>query len=995
MKKNKKLFAILTLVAFMMTLVPAFAFAGDTATVTAKITEEDNKTATVLVTANAAGEAKLPAEEFTFSLGDNVQKVTVTGEKTSVSATFVVSKTAEEQTIAATDIAAVSENFAETKAAEALTIKANPVMVTEAAWAAYLDNTTDAGTFADFKTAQAASALTGDDADKAAVVASCASAGVANAYFAADAAYTTLKGDVTTANLDAYKLAYVAVTPSKLAKFTGISEDTLTKINATSNLDVVADLVAGGSGNNEGGTVSDKDVDPATSGFGFNYNNLNKNTGVQIDLAVMFNDAARHTTSEKANLVIWAEEEGNAGTPTTGFTVYNNGSEAPKASSVSPTINTTLTNAYYVANASNDSTLKAEFARSGKYTVYAAIVDGSVSGVTAAEAVKNLTKITNGNKSITINGATVNPKDDYRATVKAGGKTYSYLKDGQVAETISVTPNNVADTYVKVTLNSVDKAGDMSRLVGKTVNISTNSANLTADKETATTDYAGAFDFNLSGSREGIYYVYVNCEGFEIQLKVQVGNTAATYITVASQPDAPVALFGGADDMDIRVDLTDVNGNVVRSANETTAPKGAESAFALNNKYVSFLSKPAGTILTNDDLALRYNTADENYYVYMNGKTFDKEGTYEIKIVLDNGNYVTVPFEVKRFETPVSIQLDYEQTTIELAGKSNVPKVKYIDANGTKQDASKKVTLAGTGYAISNFANNGQITVKNDEKYVGQTITVTAVDSRYNLTATTTLLVAEEAQGIAFDTTAAQVNVNNKIGFKVVDSNGNTVSLGTNATVDDVQFIILDKPEDAKVSAVLSGGSSDLESKGTATMALTSNKVGDVKVQVLVKATVPASNTSNTTGLVTKYYTGTETFKVGKEAGSKTQVVMSIGSHELVKNGVVSTIDAAPMIQDNRTFVPFRALAEAFGATVEFDATNNTVTAKLNGTTVVMTIGSSVMTVGDEAKTLDVAPFISGDRTMVPVRAVAEAFGFNVEATSNPDGTTADVVFTK
>ena len=41
MKKNKKLFAILTLVAFMRTLVPAFAFAGDTATVTAKITEED------------------------------------------------------------------------------------------------------------------------------------------------------------------------------------------------------------------------------------------------------------------------------------------------------------------------------------------------------------------------------------------------------------------------------------------------------------------------------------------------------------------------------------------------------------------------------------------------------------------------------------------------------------------------------------------------------------------------------------------------------------------------------------------------------------------------------------------------------------------------------------------------------------------------------------------------------------------------------------------
>ena len=187
--------------------------------------------------------------------------------------------------------------------------------------------------------------------------------------------------------------------------------------------------------------------------------------------------------------------------------------------------------------------------------------------------------------------------------------------------------------------------------------------------------------------------------------------------------------------------------------------------------------------------------------------------------------------------------------------------------------------------------------------------------------------------------------------------------------------------------------SSDLKNKGEGQIRLTSNVAGTANVQVIVRAT--KVNNANEQGAEVKYYTGTQEFTFGNKAGNKTQVVMSIGSHELVKNGVVSTIDAAPMIQDNRTFVPFRALAEAFGATVEFDATNNTVTAKLDGTTVVLTIGSSVMTVGDEAKTLDVAPFISGDRTMVPVRAVAEAFGFNVEATSNPDGTTADVVFTK
>ena len=976
MKKNKKLFAILTLVAFMMTLVPALAFAAGDATAADLSAPKVEK-----VELNADYSVK-STTLAPVTAGNKIYPVTASSDKYTLAADAV-------ETTTVGDAAGYVELAAGKTIAAVDDIDASKVL-----------------TAAAIKTAQEKAVADQKAADKAEADAQAAKVdAAAEAFVAFVKDQTTDKLEtfrgLNAAAKDAEAVAYAVndVTVegynfAKVAKgdieYVANPSNTTTAITAYLKLQKITDV----NSDKEDGKPSKEPVDFATSGFGFNYSNMNKNVNTEIALGIMFNDAARLTTDASANLVIWAEEEGGAaGTPATGFKVYTDDKKtsAPSAS----TLNPVLKNAYYVTGVTNNSTLKAEFARSGKYTVYAAIVNGPVSGATAAEAVKNMTKITNGNKTININGDTANPKDDYRATVKANGKDYKYLKDGEVAGVISVTPNNVAETNVKVTLNSVDKAGQMTRLVGKTVNISSNSANLVPDKETATTDYAGAFDFNLSGSREGIYYVYVNCEGFEIQLKVQVGNTAATYITVASQPDAPVALFGGADDMDIRVDLTDVNGNVVRSANETTAPKGAESAFALNNKYVSFLSKPAGTILTNDDLALRYNTADENYYVYMNGKTFDKEGTYEIKIVLDNGNYVTVPFEVKRFETPVSIQLDYEQTTIELAGKSNVPKVKYIDANGTKQDASKKVTLAGTGYAISNFANNGQITVKNDEKYVGQTITVTAVDSRYNLTATTTLLVAEEAQGIAFDTTAAQVNVNNKIGFKVVDSNGNTVSLGTNATVDDVQFIILDKPEDAKVSAVLSGGSSDLKSKGTATMALTSNKVGDVKVQVLVKATVPASNTSNTTGLVTKYYTGTETFKVGKEAGSKTQVVMSIGSHELVKNGVVSTIDAAPMIQDNRTFVPFRALAEAFGATVEFDATNNTVTAKLNGTTVVMTIGSSVMTVGDEAKTLDVAPFISGDRTMVPVRAVAEAFGFNVEATSNPDGTTADVVFTK
>ena len=120
---------------------------------------------------------------------------------------------------------------------------------------------------------------------------------------------------------------------------------------------------------------------------------------------------------------------------------------------------------------------------------------------------------------------------------------------------------------------------------------------------------------------------------------------------------------------------------------------------------------------------------------------------------------------------------------------------------------------------------------------------------------------------------------------------------------------------------------------------------------------------------------------------------MSVNSNEIVKNGEVAVIDAAPIVENNRTFVPFRALAEAFGATVAFDEATQAVTAELNGTTVVMTIGSAEYTVNGEAKTADVAPFINGSRTMVPDRFVAEAFGIKVIPTYDENGATADILF--
>ena len=87
------------------------------------------------------------------------------------------------------------------------------------------------------------------------------------------------------------------------------------------------------------------------------------------------------------------------------------------------------------------------------------------------------------------------------------------------------------------------------------------------------------------------------------------------------------------------------------------------------------------------------------------------------------------------------------------------------------------------------------------------------------------------------------------------------------------------------------------------------------------------------------------------------------------------SFDQEPIIVGDRTMVPVRAIFEAMGADVLWDADTRTVTSQLGDITVTMTIDHPVLTVNDAAKELDIPPMIVGGRTLVPVRAVSESFG--------------------
>ena len=95
-----------------------------------------------------------------------------------------------------------------------------------------------------------------------------------------------------------------------------------------------------------------------------------------------------------------------------------------------------------------------------------------------------------------------------------------------------------------------------------------------------------------------------------------------------------------------------------------------------------------------------------------------------------------------------------------------------------------------------------------------------------------------------------------------------------------------------------------------------------------------------------------------------------------------------PVIVEGRTLVPLRSVFEALGATVEWDNETRSVASVKGDVTVTLAVDSKEMTVNGTVKTLDVPAQIMNDRTMVPVRAVAEAFGANV----NWDNETRTVV---
>ena len=105
-------------------------------------------------------------------------------------------------------------------------------------------------------------------------------------------------------------------------------------------------------------------------------------------------------------------------------------------------------------------------------------------------------------------------------------------------------------------------------------------------------------------------------------------------------------------------------------------------------------------------------------------------------------------------------------------------------------------------------------------------------------------------------------------------------------------------------------------------------------------------------------------------------IVMQIGNKTVNAYGKAIASDAAPLIINNRTMVPIRIVTETLGGEAFWNEDTQTVTLTIDGKTITMQIGIVLEKYG-------VAPIIIDNRTYVPIRFVAEELSAAVDWNEN------------
>ena len=669
----------------------------------------------------------------------------------------------------------------------------------------------------------------------------------------------------------------------------------------------------------------------------------------------------------------------------------------------------------YKTTAATDknSRISVSFTRSGDYTLYAGVGDITSDG--NMEAVQKV----GGTPSV----IHVEADDVVSTSAMFAGDPDVYTDGDEVdIDATSLITNDIDSLTVSGTI--YDQNGEYAE--GETFTLTPNRDELSVSPATITTDAYGAFKFEISVAKAGNYKLYMSNEDMDLTLNI-LGNPAELE-NIKTIADNEKVLLAGNDKVfndncvsggnvvegymakAVQFEITDEYDRVVSEntaiAGEPAAHQGQTNGQD-HDKYLKIESKPDDSDLTANNLVLVWNSGVQAYtlqYVGTDARNDLIPGEYKVTVSLLSGKTATATFTTALYGTTQDVVLDV--TAIDLDGdwtnELNITdevtlgqgvrySAMYVDENGIEIKATGDIRYGVDGKAVANQYWNGAVAkyefqtkedVAANESLLGTVITLTAFDETVGklVKQEVTVVDSYNTYDLAFSDDQGLANEENEVTVSVVDADGDVVDIEGHVYA----YVADQSNEDAKVE--IGGVDGANVRDGQADITIFSNEETTVDVVVAVEAN---------NGPI---YAGTLEYTIGDEDPlADRTVVMTIGSTDYVVNNSIVTGDAAPYIDSAwRTMVPFRVLGESFGATVDWDQDAQSVTYVVGDTELVMTIGEETYTINGEEFNMDTAPVLSGDRTYVPVRFVAEGLGFTVTPLYDAEtGLTASVVFQK
>ncbi len=122
---------------------------------------------------------------------------------------------------------------------------------------------------------------------------------------------------------------------------------------------------------------------------------------------------------------------------------------------------------------------------------------------------------------------------------------------------------------------------------------------------------------------------------------------------------------------------------------------------------------------------------------------------------------------------------------------------------------------------------------------------------------------------------------------------------------------------------------------------------------------------------------------VSKEIKKKNKGVDVLPVESIMIKGKHIKFDTPPVIKDGRTLIPVKALSEAFGAEVKWISAERKVIITKGDIEIVLKLDSNKIYVNGVEKTIDVPASSINSRTVVPMRFIVEQLGLKVNWNSD------------